>query len=978
MALTGESTGRIGLYATLLREVVNYRDKLTKPAAGGRPWTFDPHAKEILRPTMAVAVYLALWMALQSTAPSLELLPREWTWNLGAGLSFGFLVGFGPAYGPVVFLAHLAPLLGDLGSVPLVWQTIAVAACNAVAYTLSAYMLRRAVAPNAVDLEERSALGLFVGLIPLASLMAALGSSVNPSLQLDVSFELLGVHALSNAMGLIAVAPFVLLLGIPALEALTDFSSFKRTAVTLYQSLGVVLQTGALLALSVATYAVALGPVDGDRFEIYLLLFAPFVAAGLRFGLPGLAGSFLVVGCARMAMTAVNYANEYDLRVELPVLAAVLSALVVAALSSDGSRQLKTIHRQAALMDTVGVATDRILGTTEPDTDVSEVLGHLLAEVGATRVYVFENEDDQNHFGHLVHYETWKPGASRDEHSERMLDVVQSALVRENREVLEQGQVVQYRTSDLEETDRGVLRALQLELCGVIPIFVDGYWWGCLGVDRSTNTRWTPYELSALKTTGRVLGALLAHANIEQQFRQLTGNIPVVFWIGDPNGLRKTYVSPAFEQIWGLSADLVRNNPQSWIGALHHEDYGRIREALPQQLTGDYDVEYRVVPPNGPTRWIRDTAFPVHTPAGKISRVVGIAQDITAQKQAEERLSATSFLLKSLIDNLRPGIIVEDQNRNLRHVNEAFCRTFHLEPPEELPCRMEAFLGSSPIGRGAEGMEQMIAAGQAAHGDEVTTEDGRIFSRDYTPLSFEDADGYHLWSYEDITDRKRSEQQIRASLKEKEILLKEIHHRVKNNLQVISSLLNLQASQISEESAVEAFRDSQSRVKAMAIVHEKLYQSSGLARIDFAAYVQEVTSHLLRSYHTHAGGARLKLDIEPLELSIDTAIPCGLIINELVSNSLKYAFPDGRSGEIRISLSQDEEDNCRMLISDDGIGFPTEKFVGKIDSLGLHLVKNLVSQLKGTVRYRNDNGAEYFIQFHRITNDDADQAGQGT
>jgi two-component sensor histidine kinase len=216
--------------------------------------------------------------------------------------------------------------------------------------------------------------------------------------------------------------------------------------------------------------------------------------------------------------------------------------------------------------------------------------------------------------------------------------------------------------------------------------------------------------------------------------------------------------------------------------------------------------------------------------------------------------------------------------------------------------------------------------------------------------------------YRNITDRKKAEEKLKASLKEKEVLLREIHHRVKNNLQVISSLLTLQSNQIKGKKNMEFFKDSQNRVKSMALIHEKLYQSHNLARINFKEYLSTLVNGLFRSYHTRSSNITLKLDVEDVSLEVDSAIPCGLIVNELVSNSLKYAFPDERKGEIRVALRSLNKKNIELVVSDNGIGIPDDFDVRKAESLGLHLVTILAEdQLDGEIKLSRDHGTEFRI-----------------
>jgi two-component sensor histidine kinase len=202
----------------------------------------------------------------------------------------------------------------------------------------------------------------------------------------------------------------------------------------------------------------------------------------------------------------------------------------------------------------------------------------------------------------------------------------------------------------------------------------------------------------------------------------------------------------------------------------------------------------------------------------------------------------------------------------------------------------------------------------------------------------------------DITERRKAEEQIRASLREKEVLLKEVHHRVKNNLQIISSLLNLQSEYIRDPEMLKVFNESQQRVKSMALVHEMLYRSSNLAEVDFADYVRELSTQLVRSYGTSAKAVEFRLNVDPVALGIDRAIPCGIILNELVSNALKYGFPNGRRGAVYVDVKSGPNRTLRMVVGDNGVGLPEGFNLDEAESLGLKLVRMLTYQLQGELR----------------------------
>lgn len=211
--------------------------------------------------------------------------------------------------------------------------------------------------------------------------------------------------------------------------------------------------------------------------------------------------------------------------------------------------------------------------------------------------------------------------------------------------------------------------------------------------------------------------------------------------------------------------------------------------------------------------------------------------------------------------------------------------------------------------------------------------------------------------------RKKAELEISNSLKEKEVLLKEIHHRVKNNLQIVSSLLFFQSKKITDPVTLEMFREGQNRVKSMALIHEKLYQSGDLANIDFKEYVKKLTNFLFQSYGVNQSKFKLKNNVANVQLSVDTAVPCGLIINEIISNSFKHGFKDRDSGEIKIDMDYDENNKLILKISDNGKGIPNDLNIAESGSLGLRLVNNLTIQLNGEVEFFNRNGTTVKITF---------------
>jgi two-component sensor histidine kinase len=223
---------------------------------------------------------------------------------------------------------------------------------------------------------------------------------------------------------------------------------------------------------------------------------------------------------------------------------------------------------------------------------------------------------------------------------------------------------------------------------------------------------------------------------------------------------------------------------------------------------------------------------------------------------------------------------------------------------------------------------------------------------------------------EDSTDRKRIENQLKESLREKELLLKEVHHRVKNNMQVISSLLNLQSRYVKGKRNIAIFNESQNRIKSMALVHEKLYQSKDLTTIDLNDYLESLADGLLTFYKPTARNISCEIEADSVTIGSDTAVPFGLIINELLSNSLKHAFSEHKNGAIKIIfriISIKEDIEYELIVSDNGIGLPEDLDIRKTKSLGLQLITSLAEhQLQGRLELNRNNGTEFRFRFKKL------------
>jgi PAS domain S-box-containing protein len=334
------------------------------------------------------------------------------------------------------------------------------------------------------------------------------------------------------------------------------------------------------------------------------------------------------------------------------------------------------------------------------------------------------------------------------------------------------------------------------------------------------------------------------------------------------------------------------------------------------------------------------------------------------RKRAEEELRQSEEKYRLLVENVNDAIVISQDDRFV-FFNPQFARLLGYEPHELLNKDYRQVYTE----RGVAILMERQRRRQA--GEEVPSRYETTFRRkDGSEVEVEanvTIITYHgrLATFaviRDITEQKRAQAALEASLREKEVLLKEIHHRVKNNMQVISSMLRLQSNYIEDPKTLELFNESQNRVRSMALIHEQLYRSADLARIDFAGYVRALTGQLARSYESSAH-VTLQVEVEGIALGVDAGIPCGLIINELVSNAFKHAFRGRSSGTIWVRMRQ-QDDKYVLSVGDDGVGFPKEIDFRNTESLGLQLVTTLTDQLEGSIELVSEGqGTEFIITF---------------
>ena len=373
--------------------------------------------------------------------------------------------------------------------------------------------------------------------------------------------------------------------------------------------------------------------------------------------------------------------------------------------------------------------------------------------------------------------------------------------------------------------------------------------------------------------------------------------------------------------------------------------------------------------PDGRVFYFTLNAAPLPDESGACGGFALVFEDVTREVEADRVRRESERRYQLITNSISDGVVVLDRESRVVYVSprwlaiseyseeEAIGRPFPEVggiPEEYVPVMLERFE------RAAEG--ETISLYDMA----IQTKSGRRIPIEVNMSDYRDMEGRvigRIGVFRDISERKRADEVLKSALREKEVLLREIHHRVKNNMQVISSLINLQAARLEDPRAREMLRESQRRIRTMALIHEKLYQSTDLNRINFSEYVRSLCVHLFHGFQVDPTKIRLNLDLEDISLDVSSSIPCGLIVNELVSNSLKHAFPDGREGEIAVHFHRTDGEGLELRVSDDGVGFPPDLDFRNTGTLGMQIVTMLAEQIDGTISREGGRGTSFRISF---------------
>lgn len=471
-------------------------------------------------------------------------------------------------------------------------------------------------------------------------------------------------------------------------------------------------------------------------------------------------------------------------------------------------------------------------------------------------------------------------------------------------------------------------------------------------------------HVSARDITARKRAEVALHHS-EERYRSILNASPDDITITDPAG-RITMLSPAAYAMFGYDRDAVFLH-RSINEFIAPEDRARASAQLALKARGGTTGpgEYLGLRRDGSTFNIEVNSDFIRDDRGQPTGIVFVVRDITGRKQAEAALRASEQQFRSYIEHSPMGVFLADDSGAYLETNAAAARSTGYTGGELVTMRVSDLSPPDAGDASAAHFQRLLAFGQSSGEVPFRRKDGSV---GYWLVNAVRLSPTRVLAFTfETTERKQAELALHASLREKEALLKEVHHRVKNNLQVIMSLLRLEGRRSAQPDTQSVLGEMQSRIRSMALLHESLYRAGTFAAVDLGTYLHQLAAQSFRTHATSAGRIRLQLDLASVEVEMDQALPCGLLVNELLSNTLKHGFPAGRTGDVRVELQPIAHGpQWRLCVSDTGIGLPADFEARRTESLGLQLVSDLTAQLGGTLEIApasGGSGAVFAVNF---------------
>lgn len=606
-----------------------------------------------------------------------------------------------------------------------------------------------------------------------------------------------------------------------------------------------------------------------------------------------------------------------------------------------------------------------LLIDSSSDAAVQEAMRILLHTAGADRIYMFTCSYTNGELLISQREEVCREGVKPEIDNPDLQNMPFEKLpwvfgeLRDNR-------IVNIKTRALPEAEREFMLAQEINSLLLFPVFIEGEWFGFLGFDTSINEKkWEDYEINQLKTASELMGIYFKRVSLEGSFRnqksftqQILNSLPSITVVLDEN-FKVLQWNKMTEALTGYSKSEILG--MSAFNFIISDEHREMEAALSRLIAAkNYGQELHLINKYGGKTLYHWRGNAIKVEEQTLFVIIGV--DVTSQKEMEMALLEEKRFAEAIINTL-PGIFfMVDEDQNYVKVNQNFLEEFGYSPEELKYLKPTDFYSDEELPILRAKMKEVYKKGSVDAELNRRRKDGSLEPYYLKAVLFQrNNKNYVTGTGYSILNQKLREDELKASLHEKQVLLQEIHHRVKNNLAVISGLLELQINEHNNPELKRLLEESQRRIQTMAIIHEKLYQSERLSRIPLKLYVNDLIEQIGRSFSISDRNIRVETSIKDTELNINQAIPFALALNEIISNAFEHAFKGRKQGVLSLNLRQ-KKTIITADIKDDGVGFNSNTGEART-SLGLTLIHALLSQINADWEMHTENGVHYHITF---------------